>query len=155
MDKLDSQQVELIGVRMLEAELVKQGFEVVHPNRDRGIDLIVFTDEPSKAFCAVPIQVKASSEMAFGVYRKYEKFKGLIFVYIWHTITEPRFFIVPYQDACALIPEAQQRTKPWLRDDGRGGYYWTGRQIPKAVLGLLEKYEDRWDVIKNSFDKSS
>lgn len=148
MKKLDSQQVELIGTAALEAELIRQGFEVAHPNRDRGIDLIVYTDEPSKPFSAVPIQVKASSGTGFGVFKKYEKFDRMIFAYIWNALDRPRFFIVPYQDAVALLPDAQKQTKSWLREDKDGAYSWTN--VPKAIRDDLQAYENRWDLIKKA-----
>jgi len=148
MRKLDTQQIELVATAALEAELIRQGFEIAHPNRDRGIDLIVYTDEPSQPFSAVPIQVKASSGTGFSVYQKYEKFDRMIFAYIWNALDKPRFFIVPYQDAVALIPEAQKQTQSWLRDNDQGAYSWTN--VPKAIHEKLKAHENRWDLIKTA-----
>ena len=60
---LDSQQVELIGRNLLIAQLVADGLEVAVPTRDRGVDLIVYSDrEEHGRFVAKPIQLKALVE---------------------------------------------------------------------------------------------
>ena len=75
---MDKQQIELIGTAALTTALIREGFEVAHPMRDRGIDLIVFSDSPDEPFSALPVQVKAHTGAALMVQRKYEKFKGLV-----------------------------------------------------------------------------
>ncbi len=144
--KHDSQQIELIGVAALEAELVKQGFELARPVRDRGIDLIAYSDDASQPFKATPIQIKASTGQSFGVYRKYEKFQGLVFVYIWNVLETPRFFIVPYDDAVNILPEKSKKTHSWTRTDGQGGSY-TWSNIPQHIIPSIKAYENRWDLI--------
>jgi hypothetical protein len=62
---LDSQRVELIGRSKLEAQLIRNGFEVARPHRDRGIDLIAYLDRAGR-LSAAPIQMKASSGERFG-----------------------------------------------------------------------------------------
>lgn len=89
---LDEQQIELIGTAALSAALIREGFEIAHPVRDHGIDLIVFSDLPGRPFSAIPIQVKTHSEEALGISRKYEKFEGLVYAIVWKTLTQPRFF---------------------------------------------------------------
>lgn len=79
---LDSQQVELVGRAALEAELIKNGFEIARPHRDKGIDFLVFLNEPTKPFAALPIQMKSSTGTMFGVWRKYEKMTGLILAHV-------------------------------------------------------------------------
>jgi hypothetical protein len=53
---MDEQQIELIGTAALSAALIREGFEIAHPVRDHGIDLIVFSDAPGLPFSAIPIQ---------------------------------------------------------------------------------------------------
>lgn len=66
---IDSQQVELVGTSLFEAELTRQGFEVAKPRRDRGIDLVVSTSDPSEPFRAVPVQLQVSTTTAFSLGR--------------------------------------------------------------------------------------
>ena len=139
---LDTQQVELIGTAALEAELIRQGFEVARPRRDRGVDLIVYSDAPDRPFAAVPIQVKAASEKTFGVFKKYEKFKNMVMVNIWHAISaKPRFILMTYEEALTFVPDL-------------GGHSWTNNHcytwsyIPKSLEEKLVRYEDRWDLLR-------
>lgn len=118
---LDTQQIELVGRTALETELIKRGFEVARPHRDKGIDLLVFLDEPTKPFVALPIQMKAYTGTTFGVWRKYERMKGLVLVYIWNVRIEPRFFMMTYSEAVRLIPAARKRTSSWNKPLAKGG----------------------------------
>ena len=86
----DSQLTELAGRHWLISQLVSAGLEVAQPERDRGIDLIVYADldEQVGDFVACPIQMKAATTATFGVDRKYAKFRRLLLVYVWH-LREP------------------------------------------------------------------
>jgi len=141
---MDSQQVELVGRAALETRLIRLGFEIAHPQRDKGVDLIVFLDEPAKPFAALPIQMKASSGTAFGVWRKYEKMTGLVLVYIWYASTSPRFFLMSYKEAAALIPARQKRTKSWNKPP-RQKPGWSWPKTPRQIATKLDSYENRWD----------
>jgi hypothetical protein len=82
---LDSQQVELIGRNLLIAQLVADGLEVAVPARDRGVDLIVYSDrEDHERFVAKPIQLKAASSQAFSLDQKYAGVAELLLVYVWN-----------------------------------------------------------------------
>src|SRR2546430_17173377 len=65
---LDSQQLELIGRSLLVGELLRDGLEVALPERDRGIDLIVYLegDQSGAPFIARPVQLKRSEERRVG-----------------------------------------------------------------------------------------
>jgi hypothetical protein len=82
----DSQVVELLGRNRLVSELLSAGLEVALPMRDRGIDLIAFADLRTKVkrFIACPIQMKAASEAAFSVQRKYSRIRNLLLTYVWY-----------------------------------------------------------------------
>lgn len=82
----DTQIIEIRGRHRLVDEILQPGLEVALPIRDRGIDLIVYADlsEHVQIFVARPIQMKASSERSFGLYRKYARFPDLIIAYLWH-----------------------------------------------------------------------
>lgn len=59
----DSQQVEMFGRNVLVAQLVADGLEVAVPQRDRGVDLVVYADRGDE-FVARPIQIRRSSSSA-------------------------------------------------------------------------------------------
>jgi len=77
---MDTQIVEILGRQRLVAELLRDGLEVAMPARDRGVDLVAYADlsQQVASFAARPIQMKASSTSAFGVFRKYERVADLI-----------------------------------------------------------------------------
>src|SRR4051812_20024658 len=80
---LDSQQVEILGRNRIKAALIEAGLEVASPERDCGIDLIVYrwsADPPN--FVARPLQLKAGRDFSFGIDRKYEKIPGLIMTFV-------------------------------------------------------------------------
>src|ERR1035437_7673951 len=110
----DSQQVALIGTSLKEAELVRHKFEVAHPNRDRGIDLIVYRDQPGRPFVGVPLQIKATRGERFDPNKKYKKFAGLVFAYIWNIDKNPRFFLFTYREALGVLGDAR-KTKSWRK----------------------------------------
>ncbi len=81
-DPSDSQLVEIAGKHLLISRLVAAGYEVAEPIRDKGIDLIVYRQD--KSFNAFPIQMKASTQEAFSLDRKYAKFPNLCIAYVWN-----------------------------------------------------------------------
>lgn len=139
--KLDAQQIELIGTAALEAELIRQGFEVARPNRDRGIDLIVYSDQKDKPFSAVPIQVKAATDRSFGIYKKYEKFTGLVLVFIWYATTkEPHYFLLTHQESLKFLKDPEGHS--WQSNEC---YTWP--KIPKWLEEGLNEYKDNWKLL--------
>lgn len=140
MTKLDTQQLELIGTAALETQLIRQGFEVARPNRDRGIDLIIYSDNPDQPFAAVPIQLKASSGTAFGSFRKYEKFNNLILAYVWNILDEPRFFLLTHDETVQFVPDFNGLS--WQKNKK---YTWSN--VPKKMEEQLASYENRWNLI--------
>lgn len=145
---LDSQQKELIARAAFEAELIRRGFEVARANRDKGIDLIVFLDEPSKPFSARPIQLKASSGTRFGLQQQYAVTDGLILAYAWNILTAPRFFLLGYADAERLLPENAKKTRAWL--EGRA-YSWP--KAPQAIEHGLKPHEDWVPWLRRELEK--
>ncbi len=149
---LDNQQIELVGRAALETELVRHGFEVARPHRDKGIDLLVFLDEPAKPFAALPIQMKAYTGTTFGVWRKYGRMKGLVLVYIWNILTEPRFFMMTYSEAARLVPAERKRTPSWNKPLAKGGWYWT--KAPQVIVKRIVRFENRWDWLLNQLNSA-
>ena len=70
---MDTQQIEIIGRGLLTAHLIEGGVEVARPERDRGVDLIAYVDTLPGGFAACPIQMKAFTDRAFAIWRKYDK----------------------------------------------------------------------------------
>jgi hypothetical protein len=98
---LDSQQVEILGRAALTAALVADDLEVAIPERDEGIDLIVFTVEPWRVR---PVQMKASTGAVFSVDKKYERVEGLVMTYVWNARPggEPEFYAMPWARAVEI-----------------------------------------------------
>ncbi len=149
MLKIDSQQVELVGTSLFEAELTRKGFEVAKPRRDRGVDLVIYTSDPSEPFRAVPVQLKVSTTTAFSLDRKYTTFTGLVIGYVWDIHTTPRFFLLTYPEAAAVAGEQALSTPSWEKS----GYYAEG-PITKKRLALLEAYENRWEWLRGYLAES-
>lgn len=133
---LDKQQIELVGRAHLETRLLKAGFEVARPIRDKGFDLIAYSDVQGGQFFATPIQMKASSGTIFSLDRKYEN-RGIIYAFIWHILEAPRLFLVPYEDAVAMLPDSSAQSDSWKVH----GRWYTGK--PSVILcERLAQFED-------------
>jgi hypothetical protein len=142
----DPQVVELLGRNRLVEELLVAGLEVSVPIRDRGVDVVAYADlgEKVEAFCAYPIQLKASSKRYFGVHRKYAKFANIILAYVWnledpgHAVT----YALTYPEAvCVAENVGWTKTPSWKR----GGY--STPSPSKKLVSLLEPYRmspERW-----------
>src|SRR5689334_7125323 len=80
---LDSQQVEILGCNRIKAALIEAGLEVATPERDNGIDLIVYRWSAEAAqFDACPVQIKAARDFSFGIDAKYERIPGLVMAFV-------------------------------------------------------------------------
>ena len=139
---MNTQIVELIGRNYLVGELLKAGFEVASPLRDRGVDLIAYMDidEDIDQFVGIPIQLKAASKRTFSIHRKYNKFPNLIMAYVWDiasTDLQPTIYALTQQEAVA-VGDAMEYTKTasWLV----GGSYDQTRPSRK-LIELLKPYE--------------
>ncbi|MGI9030434.1 MAG: hypothetical protein ACR2HP_10690 [Ilumatobacteraceae bacterium] len=136
---LDSQQIELIGRNLLVAQLLADDLEVALPERDRGIDLIVYADVTEQGrFVARPIQLKAASRRAFLVDQKYGKFPDLLLAYVWN-VAEPlnaQTFCLTQLDAVGVAHAMGWiATASWER-----GAYSTSRPSSRLV-NLLAPFE--------------
>ncbi len=136
----DSQIVEIMGRNWLVTELYRSGLEVARPERDHGVDLIAFVDlDESGKFVGRPIQMKASSERSFGIWRKHEKFPDLLLAYVWN-VSDPRktlCYCLTFSEAKAVAEKVGwTKTTSWLQGDG----YVTNR--PSARLtSLLDPFK--------------
>lgn len=112
----------------------------------------MFLDEPSLPFAALPIQLKSYRGTTFGVWRKYEGMTDLVHVYVWNVLHDPRFFLMDWAEAAALVPERQKRTPSWIRKDSKAGWSWT--KAPRYVARALPQYDDRWGWLRERLDAS-
>lgn len=135
---LDSQQIELIGRNLLIAALMADGLEVAVPQRDRGVDLLVYSDlDEGGQFLARPIQLKTSSKQAFGFDAKYTKFHDLLLAYVWNVdagADRVEMFCLS-QDEARAIGSAMDwdKTASWAK-----GQYTTSRPSTKLLALLAE-----------------
>ena len=134
----DTQVIELAGRHRLIEQLVEVGLEVALPLRDHGIDLIAYADkgENVSAFAAVPIQMKAATKKAFGIYQRYAKFPNLIYAFVWGVNTDKiEIFALTHEQAVAI-----GKSLGWTNTDSwKKGSYITSKPSPK-LLNLLEPH---------------
>jgi hypothetical protein len=120
---MDTQTIEILGRNRLVDELLIAGLEVAMPLRDRGIDLIAYVDlaEVASKFAAVPIQMKAASNRAFSIDRKYAKISNLVLVYVWclRSPGNAESFALTYPEALAIAKAVKwTKTISW-REKGK------------------------------------
>lgn len=137
---MDTQVTELLGRNRLVDELLRAGLEVALPARDRGIDLIAYADLDSKvsSFIARPIQMKAASEAAFSIHRKYEKFPDLILAFVWHlgSPERARTYALYYDEAVAIGDAlGWTGTTSWTAKDG-----YSTQRPSRELIDLLEAH---------------
>jgi hypothetical protein len=143
---MDKQQIELIGVAALTAALIREGFEIARPLRDRGVDLVLFSDDSARC-SAILIQVKTHSETGLEVFReRYAKFPGLVYAMVWQALSQPRYFLFDYAEAVALIPETSRQQRAWTAPQGH--WTWTHPRVPPDVQQKVAGFENRWEWLR-------
>lgn len=136
----DSRQVELLGRNRLIDELLRDNLEVALPVRDRGIDLIAYADRDDRVteYRACPIQLKAAWKQTFGVDQKYERFPGLLIVYVWNLGSDTGdavTYAMNYQQCCKIADTmGWNRTRSWWR------HVHADKRAGKRFLELLEPF---------------
>ena len=122
-------------------ELLRAGLEVARPERDRGVDLIVYADLKSKvpSFIARPIQMKAASKEHFSINRKYEKFPDLILAFVWN-LSQPEVTATYALSYPASLEIAQEMGRTATISWTDAGSYST-QKPSKQLKGLLARYE--------------
>ena len=136
----DTQIIELLGRYKLISEILNSGLEVAIPERDRGIDLIAYTDftDKTEEYLSKPIQMKASTERSFGIWKKYSKFSNLIMAYIWYIQDENKCvtYALTYKEVLEIAEKMHwTKTSSWK---DKGGYITT--KPSKKLIKLLEPY---------------
>lgn len=148
--RLDTQVVEVLGRQRLVEQLLRAGIEVAEPVRDRGVDLIAYLErgDDHLAFAAFPIQLKACSERAWNIDRKYAAVPGLIIAHVWY-VSQPEDTVVyamTYGEAVNLAEAMGYAASPSWRD---GGYYATSSPAARLVE-FLERHRmtpERWTLL--------
>ncbi len=137
MIELGSQQIEILGRSRLKAALIEAGLEVATPERDSGIDLIMYRWSPEGGeFIARPIQMKAATEFTFSVDRKYERIPALVIAYVMNTRgADHAIHAMTYPEATEVARIlGWTKTKSW--EDG--GY--TRTYGSRKLVEALEPY---------------
>lgn len=142
---MDTQIIEILGKNKLVSEILKSGLEIAMPQRDRGIDIIAYTGfSDSNEFIAKPIQMKASMNKSFGLWKKYAKFNNLIMTYIWNIDDEKKCktYALTYIEAFEICKKmGWTETLSWKN----GGYSTSNPN--KKLLELLKEYRmspEKW-----------
>jgi len=141
VERKDTQIVELAGRNRLAGELQRAGIEVARPERDHGVDLLVYLDLEEK-FHACPVQMKAASGEMFSVYVRYEKFPDLMLIYVWNVEQDKsRYFALTYEEAKMVAQQmGWTETASW-RGETSGPAGWSVSRVSDELRRLLGPYE--------------
>ena len=148
---MNSQIVELIGRNYLVSELLKAGFEVATPLRDRGVDLIAYIDidEAINQFVGIPLQLKAASKRSFGIHRKYDKFPNMIITFVWDLASTeelPTIYALTQQEAIAVADAmGYTQTESWQT--------WGGYDTTRPSKKLIEYLKPHQMTSKETWRK--
>jgi len=153
----DAQVIEILGRNRLIDELLRAGLEVALPLRDRGIDLIAYSDsgENITAFVGKPIQMKAASGESYGIDRKYTAFPGLILAYVWNVGdgNKTATYAMSYAEAVAVADQmGYTQTESWQR----GCYVCTS--VSARLRALLEAHRmtpGKWREMVNGVPQTA
>lgn len=140
--KLDSQLVEIIGRSRLIESVLRAGLEVAIPQRDHGIDLIVFDEgdrHRRKAFRAIPIQMKSSSTQQFVISRRYEQFPDLRIAHVWnvHDTAAVEIYVLTHEESVRIGDQVGwTKTRSW----SLGAYSKRGIRAGTPIHAALAPY---------------
>lgn len=126
--------VEVVGRGALTAAVAADGLEVARPERDIGIDLLIYTVTPWRV---VPMQLKAASRDSFGIDAKYARVPGIVMVCAWNLLNglKIEFYALGYPQALAIAEQlGWTQTSSWLT----GGRYDNTRPGPRVKSALAE-----------------
>ena len=73
----DGQLVEIVNTHKVIAAVIAAGLDVARPERDDGIDLIIYSRKGGP-WVSVPVQIKSR----FNIQKKYDKRPGLVMCYV-------------------------------------------------------------------------
>lgn len=131
--------IEHVARCWLEARLLRLGFQVARPAYDRGIDLIVFLDDPLAPFHAIPVQIKAATERRFNVHRSLCN-RGIVMAYIWYALSDsPALYLVAHDEALLLPPVVDQNGASWVTR-GEWNDSWVGQPRQQALTPYLDNF---------------
>lgn len=136
----DTQIIELMGRNKLVNALLEAGLEVARPERDRGIDMIVYLDiAKNKTFVARPIQMKAASRKSFGLDEKYKRINALLLVYVWHTHggKDLEIYVLTYKEAFSVAKKMGYTETEFWRQKRR----YSTSSPSQRLCELLEEYK--------------
>lgn len=146
---MDTQAIEIIGRNILVNQLIRAGLEVAFPIRDRGIDLIIYSDRPEAEhdFSAIAIQLKVSSGKSFSINKIFEKTAQLIIVYVWDIESEnPRAFALTYCQVLKIASDCGYiKTQSWA-EHGRYAVNNPGTRL-QEMLSPYEMTSKRWRAL--------
>lgn len=135
---MDSQMIELAGRHRLIEELTRAGLEVAVPLRQRGIDLIVYSDpvERGVPFVPCPIQLRATAGRTFSVDQAFASVPNMIFAFLWGTSADKILsYGLTYREA-EVVAESMGYT---LTQSWQKGLY-ALQQPSRNLLECLEKH---------------
>lgn len=144
---MDDQLLEMFGKHRLTESLLNADLEVAFPARDRGIDLIAYSDVNAQLghFVGLPIQMKAASKACFSIDRKYFRFPDLLIAFVWNVSEagNTKIYALSQREAVQIAAEMKYTaTDSW----NKKGSYVVTRPSPRLVemLAPYEVNNARW-----------
>ena len=149
---MDGKLVEIAGRNWLTYQILLGGLEIARPEKDRGIDLIVYADSGPelRRFLACPIQMKAASRTTLSLHPKYEKFPNMLLVYVWNLFdsTQTGCYASSYKEALDIAGRLGWiKTNSWITGGRHGIRGYTTTRVSIEATRLLQPYlmtPDRW-----------
>ena len=142
---LDDQTTRQAGAALLEAALVREGFAVDRPARDRRVDLVVRDGTAAGPGRAIPIQVHTSPRHEFDLDGEIRGHDELVLAYVWQLADRPRFFLLSTREALELADHSV-----FFREFGHFAHHDPGGHL----LRKIEECEDRWEWLRRRLRES-
>ena len=136
--QLDTQQKERLGLAILKSALIADNIEIATPERDNGIDLIIYKWGRDSGFKSAPVQMKSASDKSFSIDKGYELIPNLFMAYVWNILrpSDAVIYFMSYQHSVQIGNEmGWTNTKSWTED---GEYSTTAPS--KKLIELMERH---------------
>lgn len=123
------------------AELLRQGTDVAYPTYDGGVDLLAYCEHDFHR--VVPIQVKSRPETCYNFQKSWFDISGLVLVQVWHTVTNPEFYIFDTLEQVEDVLGDHCKTESWK---SMGGFSVTDPCKPDVAR--MRPHRNRWERIE-------
>jgi len=130
----DGQLTEIINTHKVIASALEAGLEVARPERDDGVDLIIYSRKGGP-WVSAPVQIKSR----FNIQKKYEERPGLVMCYVG----EDTIYVLTHEQAKEIATvRGYTDTESWTKPGG--GYSCTVGGALAQDLAPYVATPERW-----------